>query len=63
MSRDDFSHKNDILQKALERIGLSVSDGVENSGHQKHSAEEDKTKERSLCTTILVDRANPAKLV
>lgn len=32
-SRDDVSHKNDILQKALERIGLPLSDdGTENSG-------------------------------
>jgi hypothetical protein len=32
-SRDDVSHKNDILQKALERIGLPLSDGgTDNSG-------------------------------
>jgi hypothetical protein len=37
-SRDDLSHKNDILQKGLERIGLPVSDGdVENSGEQQHA--------------------------
>ena len=37
-SRDDLSHKNDILQKALERIGLPVSDGdVGNSGEQQHT--------------------------
>ena len=32
-SRDDLNLKNDILQKALERIGLPLSDGsTENSG-------------------------------
>ncbi len=35
-SRDDLNHKNDILQKALERIGLPLSDGgTENSGVTK----------------------------
>jgi hypothetical protein len=84
-SHDDLSHKNDILQKALERIGLSASDGgVENSGDDnvlnelffvdflfkqfmfisdQRNGEQDKTKERSVCTTTLVDRANPTKLV
>ena len=34
-SRDDINHKNDILQKALERIGLPLSDnGTENAGVQ-----------------------------
>ncbi|XP_046455032.1 zinc finger protein 236-like isoform X2 [Daphnia pulex] len=60
--RDDLSHKNDILQKALERIGLPLSDGGTENSDQRNG-EQNKTKERSACTTTLVDRANPAKLV
>lgn len=61
--RDGLNHKNDILQKALERIGLPLSDGGVDNSCQQRNGEQDKTKERTACTTTLVDRANPAKLV
>nr|CAH0105753.1 unnamed protein product [Daphnia galeata] len=59
-SRDDLSHKNDILQKGLERIGCPFQMGT---WRIQGNGEQDKTKDRSVCTTTLVDRANPTKLV